>query len=100
MSLARLPRFHPTFDKIRLELTERDREMLRLVQRHRFLRPSHLVAMLNGSRQTLLRRLQRLYHSGYLDRPRAQLDYFSRGGSRTIVHGLRRKGAIRLNPKS
>lgn len=51
------------------------------------------MALLGGSRQTVLRRLQRLYHAGYLERPRAQLDYFSQGGSRTIVYGLGRKGA-------
>lgn len=93
MSPTRLPRFQRSPANGRLELTERDREILRQVRRHRFLRSSHLVELLDGSRQTVLRRLQRLYHGGYLERPRAQLDYFSRGGSRTIVYGLGRKGA-------
>lgn len=47
---------------------------------------------MGGSRQQLLRRLQRLFHHGYLQRPRAQLDYFYRGGSQTMVYGLGKKG--------
>ena len=44
-----------------------------------------------GSDQQLLRRLQLLYHHGYLDRPRAQIDYYRRG-SQPMVYGLGNKG--------
>ncbi len=47
--------------------------------------------MLAGSAQQMLRRLQNLFHEGYLDRPRAQIDYY-RNGSRPIVYGLGNKG--------
>jgi len=48
------------------------------------------------SPQAILRRLQLLYHHGYLERPRAQLDYYHSGGSRPIVYALARKGAAFL----
>jgi hypothetical protein len=90
--MVRLPRFRRSPDAPAFRLTPRDLEMLRLVQRHRFLRSSHLFNLMGGSRQQLLRRLQRLFHHGYLERPRAQLDYFCRGGSQAIVYGLAKKG--------
>jgi hypothetical protein len=40
--------------------------------------------------------LQRLYHHGYLERPRAQIDYYYQGGSRSIVYGLGHVGAALL----
>ena len=73
-------------------LTERDREIIRLVLRSRFLRSWHLFILEGGSEQAILRRLALLYHHGYLDRPRAQLDYYHRGGSHRMVYGLGRKG--------
>ncbi len=80
-----------------MELTSRDRAILRQVHRHRFLRSSHLVSLLGGSRQHVLRRLQLLFHHGYLERPRAQLDHFHQGGgSRSLVYGLGNKGSAIL----
>lgn len=76
-----------------MQLTERDRQILNLVHRHRFLRSSHITALIGGSEQQILRRLQLLYHHGFLERPRAQIDYYHRGGSRQIVYGLGNKGA-------
>ena len=49
-----------------------------------------------GSRQQLLRRLQLLYHHRFLERPRCQIDYYHRSGSRTIAYGLGNKGASLL----
>lgn len=74
-------------------LTARDIEIIRHVWRHRFLRSTHLVALLGTSPQPLLRRLQLLYHGGLLDRPRTQIDYFALAGSKPIVYGLGNKGA-------
>lgn len=67
-----------------------------MVQRHRFIRSYQIVALLGGSRQQILRRLQLLYHHGYLERPRAQLNYFHQDGSRHFVYGLGTKGASLL----
>lgn len=79
-----------------MELAERDRDIIRLVHRHRFLRSSHITALIAGSAQQILRRLQLLYHHEYLERPRAQLQYYERGGSRHIIYGLGNKGGALL----
>jgi len=79
-----------------MQLTKRDREIIRLVHRHRFLRSHQIVALLAGSSQQVLRRLQLLYQHGYLERPRAQLEYYERGGSRPMVYGLSSKGGTLL----
>jgi hypothetical protein len=90
MFSTRLPRFQRDQSVTSLLLTERDRELMRQVYQNRFLRSTHLVSLLTGSHQQLLRRLQRLYHHGYLDRPRAQIDYY-RQGSRPMVYGIGNK---------
>jgi hypothetical protein len=82
-----------------MQLTERDREIIRLVHRHRFLRSSHITALIAGSPQQIVRRLQLLYHHGYLNRPRQQLDYYHHGGSASMVYGLGNKGAAFLKPE-
>jgi DNA-binding Lrp family transcriptional regulator len=79
-----------------MRLTARDRQIIRLVHRHRFLRSSHIVALIGGSSQQILRRLQLLYHHGYLERPRAQIDYHQYGGSHHMVYGIGNKGAALL----
>lgn len=66
-------------------LTDRDREIIRCVSEHRFLRSTHILSLTSGSRQQVLRRLQLLFHHGYLDRPRAQIDYY-KSGSRPMVY--------------
>ena len=87
----RLPRFERSQNISPFRLTDRDLEIIRHVFEHRFLRSTHLVSLLPGSRQQVLRRLQCLFHHGYLDRPRAQIDYY-RKGSKTMVYGLGNKG--------
>jgi hypothetical protein len=76
-----------------MRLTPRDRNLLRLVHRHRFLRSNQIIALLRESPQQILRRLKLLYHHKYLERPRAQLQYFEKGGSQPIAYGLSGKGA-------
>ncbi len=88
MVSARLPRFKRVAEIAPIQLTGRDREIIRQVHRHRFLRSSHIVALIGGSSQQVLRRLQRLFHHGYLERPRSQIDYFHRGGSQRMVYGV------------
>ena len=73
-------------------LTPRDHEILRAVHRHRLLRSTHLVALTGGSKQTTLRRLQLLFHHGYLDRPPMQLDWYAQG-SEPLVYALGHRGA-------
>jgi len=89
----RLPRFNRAPSVAPIQLTARDKAILRLVHEHRFLRSSQIISLLGGSSQQILRRLKSLYHHSYLERPRAQLEYYYRGGSREIVYGLGNKGA-------
>ncbi len=96
MASSRLPRFKRASTAAAMQLTERDREIIRLVERHRYIRSSHICSLISGSPQQLLRRLKLLYHHGFLERPRAQLDYYHHGGSRHIVYGLGNKGAALL----
>ena len=93
--MPRLPRFNRSPDIPPLRLTDRDGEILKCLQRHRFLRSDHIVSLCSGSQQQVLRRLQRLYHHGYLERPHCQIDYFH-SGSRRIAYGLANKGAAWL----
>jgi DNA-binding Lrp family transcriptional regulator len=57
---------------------------------------TQIVALVGGSEQAVLRRLQLLYHHGYLERPRAQIEYYQQGGSRALVYGLADRGAESL----
>jgi DNA-binding Lrp family transcriptional regulator len=100
--MSRLPRFQRIATVAPIKLTERDHKILRLVHRHRFLRSHQITALIGGSAQQLSRRLQRLFHHGYLERPRAQLQYYERDGSKTIVYGLGNKSGslLKLNPAS
>lgn len=95
---TRLPRFERVAEKVHpIQITPRDLEIIRLVTKHRFLRSTQLAALISGSSQQLLRRLQLLFHHGYLERPRAQLNYYHRIGSQPVVYGLGRKGFALLN---
>lgn len=93
MPNKRSPRFKRASTVAQIQLTKRDHEIIRLVHRHRFLRSHQIVALLDASPQQVLRRLKLLYHHGYLTRPRAQLEYYERGGTRPMVYGLGNKGA-------
>ena len=97
MPTLRHPRFRRTDKFPPMKLTARDAEILRLLRRHRFLRSNHIAALLRDSRQQLLRRLQKLYHHGYVERPPCQLDYFHRTGSQAMVYGLGNRGAAFLH---
>lgn len=90
---ARFRRDHPP----PLRLTADDLAILRHVAAHRFLRSTHLVALMNRPAKKIVERLGTLYHNAYLDRPRAQLDYYATAGSAPLVYGLGTKGADRLS---
>ena len=79
-----------------MKVTTRDAEILRTVNRHRFLRSHQIADLVDGSRQQVLRRLQKLFHHGFLERPTCQLDYYQRPGSRSIAYGLATRGAAQL----
>ncbi len=97
MVSSRLSRFERSASVAPMQLTLRDRTIIQLVHSYRFLPSRQILALLGNVPQPLLRRLQLLYHHGYLERPRAQLDYYHQGGSRYIVYGLGSKGAAILS---
>lgn len=94
-SVAKLrsPRFNRIPNLPDINLTDRDREIIRLVYRYRFLRSGHITRLISGSEQQTIRRLYRLFHHGYLTRPRAQLAYYGEPGSRKLVYGIGNRGA-------
>lgn len=96
-SRTRLPRFRPCPESTpAIRLTDRDLAIFRVLAVHRFLRSDRIAELVGGSGQQVLRRLCRLFHHGYLDRPRVQLDRYDRGGSRPLVYGLAGRGAATL----
>jgi hypothetical protein len=90
-NVARRPRFKRVPDLPPICLTERDRAILSAVSQFRFLTTSHIRLLVPGSAQNIARRLQRLYHAGFLDRPRAQLPLRSTGEISEIVYSQSRK---------
>jgi hypothetical protein len=97
-SSARRPRFRRCADNNipAIQVTPRDTEMIRQISTHRFLRSPQIAALVGGSDRHVLRRLQLLYHHGYLERPRAQIDSYHRAGSQPIAYGLAGRGAAHL----
>jgi hypothetical protein len=94
--VTRKPRFQRTATDQALQFTARDRAILSHVATHRFLSSRQIIALVGGSPQHVLRRLQRLFHDRLLDRPRAQLRYFSEDKPQPIVYALSRAGGRML----
>lgn len=90
---SRLTRFERSSELPNIQLTERDIEILRLVYKHRFLRSTHAIKILGGSAQTILRRLQLLYHHAFLERPSFKRQIYRWGGTEPYVYSLGPKGA-------
>jgi hypothetical protein len=89
----RRPRFRRAADPPGFRLTDDDVEIVRQVARHRFLRSTHVAALVDRSLDRTNGRLMRLFHAGYVDRPRAQLDYYPTSGSAPILYALADRGA-------
>lgn len=68
-------------------------EIVRVVARHRLIRSTHIAALVGHSLDRTNDRLMRLFHAGYLDRPRAQLDYYPTSGSGPMIYALADRGA-------
>jgi hypothetical protein len=57
------------------------------------LRSTHIAVLVGRSLDRTNDRLHRLFHAGYIDRPRAQLDYYPTSGSAPIAYALADRGA-------
>jgi hypothetical protein len=91
MAVTRTPRFYRASKPPSFQLTNRDAQLILSIFRHRFLRSTQIVKLAGGSKQQVLRRLHRLFHHGYLDRPRAQIERY-RNGSQAMVYGIGHRG--------
>ena len=90
-NVARRPRFRRASDFSAVRLTDRDKTILSAVSCYRFLTTSHILSLVSGSRQNVVRRLQRLYHAGFLERPWAQLLLRFTGELSEMVYSPTRK---------
>lgn len=74
-------------------------QVLAHLRQYRFLRSDHLTALVQpggAGRIGLLKRLGRLFHAGFVDRPKVQLDYRRFGGNPAMVYALSDRGAAAL----
>lgn len=93
--MRRAKRFRREPSKVSpVQIQERDKEILNWLYRCRFLNSEQITALVRGSEQALLRRLQKLYHNGYVDRPESQVHlYMPHEGTKPIVYAIGDKGA-------
>src|SRR3954465_3941186 len=85
---VRRPRFRRATAPPPFRLTEDDVEIVRIIARHRLIRSTHIAALVGRSLDRTNDRLLRLFHAGYIDRPRAQLDYYPTFGSAPMIYAL------------
>ena len=85
----RRPRFKRD-QSLTLHLNERDKKIIHLVYENRLMTSEQVKASIDGSDQNITRRLGKLYHAGYLDRPEAQKEPFMR---KPMVYALGDLGA-------
>ncbi|MGB6537367.1 MAG: replication-relaxation family protein [Xanthobacteraceae bacterium] len=90
---SRLPRFRRASEPPAFRLTDDDVAIVRQLARHRFLRSTHIAALVGRSLDRTNDRLSCLFHASYVDRPRAQLDYYPSSGSAPLVYALADRGA-------
>jgi len=100
MKSKRAPKFHRKPALVgQLRLQPRDIQIIRLVYDFRFLNSDQINALVSGSEQGILRRLQKLFHYGFLDRPPRQL-INPLAGTQKMVYALGDRGADLLAEKS
>jgi hypothetical protein len=76
-----------------VQLWERDLAILEAVHRYRFLTSRHILTLINGSSQHLLKRLRALMDGGYLMRIRDPSPRTMNSGSRAKIYGITNFGA-------
>jgi predicted transcriptional regulator len=90
----RLPRYTRAHRQVSCALTVRDLDILALVASMRMASSDHVRALISGSSQNILRRLQKLFHVGFLDRIRAPQR--KEGGSAPMIYAATNKGLREL----
>jgi hypothetical protein len=89
----RRPRFRRASEPPPFRLTDDDVVIVRQLARYRFLSSIHIAALVGRSVDRTNDRLRGLFDHGYIDRPRAQLDYYPTSGSAPMVYALADRGA-------
>ena len=90
---TRRPRFRRAPEPPAFRVTDDDVAIVRHLARHRFLRSTHIATLVGRSLDAVNGRLNGLFHHGYIDRPRAQLDYYPTAGSSPMAYALADRGA-------
>src|SRR5688572_16151421 len=80
-----------------VQLWERDLMILEAVHRYRFLTSRHILTLIDGSTQHLLKRLRALMDGGYLMRIRDPSPRTVNSGSRVKIYGITNLGAVSLD---
>ena len=97
---TRRPRFRRAPNSTAFRVTSDDIAIIRHIARCRFLRSTHIAALVGRSLDRTNDRLCHLFHAGYIDRPRAQLDHYPSAGSAPMVYALADRGARLLRERS
>ena len=96
-AVIRRKHFERPDEPIRLDVTDRDLDVLEEVARHRFLSSRQIAALVPGTPEKIAKRCGKLFATGLLDKPRRQIDYFvPGGGSRPHVFAISNGGASLL----
>lgn len=98
--ILRRPRYERIAPSAPFQVTGRDLEIVHYVYQHRFLTSEQITALTGGSQQGVTRRLNLLFHAGWLDRPRAQLlipDRLEKRCNHSMIYALGNNGAKYLS---
>jgi len=99
MKTKRAPKFKRKPEEVGgVKLQQRDIEIIKLTHDYRFLNSDQIKVLVDGSGQGILRRLKKLFHYGFLDRPLSQINY-PLTGTQKMVYALGDKGADLLAEK-
>src|SRR4249919_2216781 len=96
---TRRPRFRRASEPPAFRLTDDDVVIVRQLARYRFLRSTHIAALVGRSLDRTNDRLSKLFHAGYVDRPRAQLDHYPTSGSAPMAYALADRGGRLLKER-
>lgn len=85
-------KFIPQPERYPIQLQKRDLKILHLIFEYRFARSDFVVKLIDGSERNILKRLQKLFHQGYLDRI-TDRRIRTRSGSDKMVYAITKKAA-------
>ncbi|MFH0931212.1 MAG: replication-relaxation family protein, partial [Candidatus Zixiibacteriota bacterium] len=78
-----------------MQIQRRDLEILKSLAGYRFLNTPQIIALHPGGERNIQRRLQKLFHEGFIDRPPRQLSYLKPQGY--MIYGIGNRGVDLLS---